>query len=290
MVGHITSLRPIRPENAPDDWEHLALESFERGETEVFEFTEFEGQPSLRLMRPLITQEECLKCHVRQGYAVGDVRGGVSITVPLAAYLAEEQQHKTVHILSYTLIWLLVFGVIIQGSRVAKKNYLERERAVEELKNSEEKYRSLSKELMESNSMKELLLDVITHDLKNPVGIIKGFTKIASENDPNNEILKEIDLGTDNLLTVIANATILSKVAIGDEIEKEELDITNMINMIIKEFSSYLQYNEMTLEMKMEEELIVTANPIIAEVFRNYISNAIKYAKTGKKIIIDASI
>ena len=45
---------------------------------------------------------------------------------------------------------------------------------------------------------------------------------------------------------------------------------------------------EAKLDMKMEEELIVTANPIIGVVFRNYISNAIKYAKTGKKIIIDA--
>lgn len=290
VVGHITSLQSLRSENAPDDWERLALESFERGETEVFEFAEFEGQPSLRLMQPLFTQEGCLKCHGRQGYAVGDVRGGVSITVPLAAYLAEGKQSKTAHILSYTLIWLLVFGVIIQGSRVAKKNSLERERAEEEVKNSEKKYRLLSEYLAKSNSMKELLLDIITHDLKNPAGVIKGFAQLGLDNDPGNEILEEIDRGTDNLLNVIANATILSKVAIGDEIEKEKLDLTNMINMIIKEFSAHLQYEEMTLDMKMEEELIVTANPIISEVFRNYISNAIKYAKSGKKIIIDTSI
>ncbi|NQU27560.1 MAG: ATP-binding protein, partial [Candidatus Marinimicrobia bacterium] len=31
----------------------------------------------------------------------------------------------------------------------------------------------------------------------------------------------------------------------------------------------------------------VKANPIIAEVFNNYISNAIKYAKAGKKIVIE---
>jgi signal transduction histidine kinase len=40
--------------------------------------------------------------------------------------------------------------------------------------------------------------------------------------------------------------------------------------------------------MKLKGKLIVNANPIISEVFRNYISNAIKYAKNGKKIIIDA--
>jgi len=34
--------------------------------------------------------------------------------------------------------------------------------------------------------------------------------------------------------------------------------------------------------------MIITANPIITEVFKNYISNAIKYASDGKKILIKA--
>ncbi len=33
--GHITSLDPIRPENAATSWERTALEAFERGEAEV---------------------------------------------------------------------------------------------------------------------------------------------------------------------------------------------------------------------------------------------------------------
>ena len=173
------------------------------------------------------------------------------------------------------------------GFRGIVRDQTDRIKAAENLKKSEEQYRSLSKELIVSNSMKELLLDVIVHDLKNPAGIIKGFTEIALENDPKNEILEEIDQGTDSLLKVIADATILSKITIGDTIEKEDLDLANIINVIIKEHSSLLQYEEMTLDMKIEE-LIVAANPIISEVFRNYISNAIKHAKVGKKVIIDA--
>lgn len=178
----------------------------------------------------------------------------------------------------------------IVGFQGIMRDISERKEAIENLKKSEEKYRSLSKELLTSNSMKELLLDVISHDLKNPAAVIKGFAKIGRENNPNNEILKEIDGGIDNLLNVIGNATILSKVTIGDEIEKEELDLTDMINTIIKEYSPHLQYEKMTIDMKIEEELIVTANPIIGEVFRNYISNTIRYAKTGKKIIIYAIV
>ena len=121
VAGHITSLQPLHPENAPDDWERLALESFKNGTIEVLEFTEFTGQPFLRLMQPVIAQEDCIKCHADQGYDVGDVRGGISISLPLDAYLIEEKQAIRTHILLFTLLWILGFGVIIQGSRVVKQ-------------------------------------------------------------------------------------------------------------------------------------------------------------------------
>jgi len=108
--------------------------------------------------------------------------------------------------------------------------------------------------------------------------------------DPNNEILKEIDGGVDNLLNVINDATTLSKVALGDTISMEKLDLVSIIKVAIDENSSQLQSEGMELDLEMEKKLNVIANPIICDVFRNYISNAIKYAKTGKKIIIDAIV
>ncbi len=172
----------------------------------------------------------------------------------------------------------------------AYRDITDRVKAAEIIKKSEEKYRAQSIELTESNSMKEMLLDVIAHDLKNPAGVIKGFAEFGLEMDPKNEILKEIDGGVDNLLNVIKDAAILSKVALGDTINKEKLDLVSIIKVIIDENSSQLQFAEMKLDLKLKKKIIVNANPIILEVFRNYISNAIKYAKTGKKIIIDAIV
>jgi len=53
--GHITSLKPIRPENAPDPWEARALGAFEAGKEEVSSVEEIEGESYMRLMRPLMT-------------------------------------------------------------------------------------------------------------------------------------------------------------------------------------------------------------------------------------------
>lgn len=79
---HITSLKPIRPANKPTPWERKALESFEKGVDEVGTFSD----GHYRYMAPLITQKSCLKCHALQGYQVGDIRGGISITLPYNHY------------------------------------------------------------------------------------------------------------------------------------------------------------------------------------------------------------
>lgn len=79
---HITSLKPIRPANKATPWERKALESFETGIKEVGSFND----GYYRYMAPLITQKSCLKCHAQQGYKVGDIRGGISITLPYNHY------------------------------------------------------------------------------------------------------------------------------------------------------------------------------------------------------------
>jgi CheY-like chemotaxis protein len=84
LRDHITSLNPLRPENAPDPWEAAALRSFEAGETEAVLVTTIGEEPYLRLMRPLVTEGACLKGHATQGYELRDLRGGLSVAVPLA--------------------------------------------------------------------------------------------------------------------------------------------------------------------------------------------------------------
>ncbi|MBI5651092.1 MAG: diguanylate cyclase [Chloroflexi bacterium] len=77
IENRITSLKPLNPINAPDEWERDALMQLERGARQVSGFVEKNRAPVLRMMRPMMTEEHCLKCHAFQGYQVGDGRGGV---------------------------------------------------------------------------------------------------------------------------------------------------------------------------------------------------------------------
>ncbi len=160
----------------------------------------------------------------------------------------------------------------------------------ENIKNSEQEYRRLSEQLANSNSMKEILLDVISHDLKNPVSTLIGFSELLMEKNPESEELSVIRQSSYNLLKVIDNANVLSKAERGEEIDKEDLDLTQILGTVIGEFEERLKNTGIILVKEIDKSLQINANPIIEQVFKNYISNAIKYAGGGKQIIIRSKI
>jgi len=84
----VISLRPVNPLNAPDEWERSRLVAFEREGlpegTSIYK--DQEGNRFFRYLKPLTTEDACLKCHARQGYKQGDIRGAVSITIPMGQY------------------------------------------------------------------------------------------------------------------------------------------------------------------------------------------------------------
>ncbi len=144
VKGHITSLNPLNPANKPDQWEAEALKAFERGTaSEKVEFTEIAGKPYLRLMQPMITQEGCLKCHAHQGYKVGDVRGGVSVSLPMEPYLAKESRLDRTIIASHLAVWLLGMSGIGFAYRRGRSGIEERLRAREAIRAEEERFRNL---------------------------------------------------------------------------------------------------------------------------------------------------
>jgi signal transduction histidine kinase len=81
---HITSLKLVNPQNAPDEFERKALILFEKGEAkELSKIDEMDGSHFYRYIAPLYVEEACLRCHGHQGYKVGDVRGAISVIIPV---------------------------------------------------------------------------------------------------------------------------------------------------------------------------------------------------------------
>ncbi len=131
--AHITSLKPLRPENAADPWEAAALRSFEGGAREFSEQVTIGGAPYLRLMKPFITDEPCLKCHAVQGYTAGSIRGGISVSIPIKPLIEAGKSTYTGSLLFHGAIWLLGLGVASAGARHLSRNALLQKKTEDEL-------------------------------------------------------------------------------------------------------------------------------------------------------------
>lgn len=208
VTGRITSLKPLRRENTPDAWERKALEAFEHGVKEVVEYNDINGQSYLRMIRPMVTVKGCLKCHAFQGYKVGDIRGGIGVSVLMAPYLAQQRQeiiHLTLAYIPLWLIGLLGIGIGYRGlkARIEERNKAEKalqrahndleirveERTAElsktnlqlqqeiiERKKAEEERKKLQKHLLETQKLEAIatLAGGIAHEFNNALMGISG--------------------------------------------------------------------------------------------------------------------
>ena len=101
---HITSLKLMNPHNKPDEFEEKALRQFETGAAKELSETELiDKRRYFRYMAPLYIEQDCLQCHKHQNYAIGEVRGGISISLDI-----EELESK----IRYNTITIVVFGIV----------------------------------------------------------------------------------------------------------------------------------------------------------------------------------
>jgi diguanylate cyclase (GGDEF)-like protein len=114
IKGKATGQILLNPENKPDAWELKALKRFDEGELEVMEQTSIDGQPYLRFIKVLMMEEGCVQCHGHLGFRKGDVRGGVSVSIPLAPYFAADKATARSIYLTHAIVWVIgVLGVLL---------------------------------------------------------------------------------------------------------------------------------------------------------------------------------
>ncbi|MBM4349468.1 MAG: DUF3365 domain-containing protein [Deltaproteobacteria bacterium] len=151
VKGHITSLKPVNPVNVPDPWEERGLKAFELGQPEVSSVEKINGKDYMRLMRPLITGKDCLRCHGDYGSKEGEIRGGISVSIPMEPlWVFMNSRIRTIS-LSHLLLGGIGLTAIFWGMGRIKREDLkrrmveeEREKLIQELEETVIKVRMLS--------------------------------------------------------------------------------------------------------------------------------------------------
>ena len=134
----ISSLKPLNPVNRANPWEEKALRYLQANptKTDFYELHHSNEGEYIRMMIPMYVERSCLKCHNPSENKVGDIRGGVSISVPLKAFIDMTRQTLINAYIWFFLIWILVSGAIIAASKAMEKKSLQLHATeVEKIKN-----------------------------------------------------------------------------------------------------------------------------------------------------------
>ncbi len=146
------------------------------------------------------------------------------------------------------------------------------------------KVEELSERCKVSN-LQDNFISTITHELRNPLGFIKGYTTTLLRSDATwdsttqQEFLRIIDAETDHLQAMIDNlldsARLQSNML---EFHFQPVRVEALLNNIIAR--ARIHHGEMTIHLKIKKPVeMVNADPErLEQVFENLITNAHKYA------------
>lgn len=273
--GHITSLRPVRPENAADAWETVALQAFERGVSEWSNRSPLAGEMHLRLMRPLRAEEGCLKCHATQGYRVGDIMGGISVSLPWAPY-EQALTHSLKGIATgYGSIWLIGLLFIERSRRRLRQDLARRCQAEAELLQR-------TRELEERSAELERFTYTVSHDLKSPVVTIKSFLGFLEQDLAAHDVeqipkdIGYIRSATDKMGQLLDELLELSR--IGRHVNPPTpVSFQELVRDALSLTAGAVAERHVDVQVEAVELTLYGDRPRLVEIWQNLIDNAVKF-------------
>ena len=282
VIYHITSLNPIRPQNKADDWERHALESFAQGDTERFEMVDRDTVRLFRYMAPLMVEHSCLDCHANQGYRLGQIRGGISITTPSSDFY--DTLGQVIITRSAIFLTLLLTGLlgIFFFQRMVDKQF-----QVVEAQN---------KKLTLMNLEKDRLFSIVAHDLRSPISGIQGLSQILLDEidslspEEKIRIISSISRSSDNVLKLSEHLMQWYQTRKGILTAKpEHFNFGAIVEEVVELYDEKAEKKEISIETNIPASLQVYSDLNMTEaIIRNLLGNALKFTPHGGLIEIAA--
>jgi two-component system, sensor histidine kinase and response regulator len=178
----------------------------------------------------------------------------------------------------------LMISILIKNFRFERDVSNERGRKLEEL----------NSKLRFSNSAKDKLFSIIAHDLKGPFNTILGFSELSLKELHGGDTvaaqnhIEEGMASTKRTLVLLENLLAWSKSQRGQiEFKPENLNLQSLIEEVIHDMDSTAKIKSISLIYFQAEPVAFFADKnMMQTIFRNLVSNAIKFTNPGGKIRI----
>lgn len=293
IIIKLTSLKPLNPVNTPDAWEREALMAFERtGSPDKFQVITLNDAPYMRYISRFVTEKNCLVCHASQGYKQGDIRGGISVAIPLTPYFIAEARTGQTITGGYLLLWVSGGTVLAMVSRKRHEQTSALEAEVVERQIAQDEVIKLNAELEQrvherTTQLKETINELeafsysVSHDLRAPLRSIDGFSKALLEDNidrldqQGQDYLRRVRAASQRMAGLIDDLLKLSRVTSG-EMKRESIVLSAMARSVAEELRRTEPDRE--VEFVIQDALDDLGDPqLLQVVLENLLGNAWKF-------------
>ncbi|MGB9673144.1 MAG: ATP-binding protein, partial [Anaerolineales bacterium] len=145
----------------------------------------------------------------------------------------------------------------------------------------------------EADELKTTFISVISHELKTPVALIKGYVSTLRREDANwdpsviQDSLAVIEEEADHLTELIENLLDASRLQAGAlSMNLSDLALAPLIERIAQKFQTQTTQHKIIVDIPPNFPIIMADENRISQLLSNLISNAIKYSPDGGEIRI----
>jgi PAS domain S-box-containing protein len=149
----------------------------------------------------------------------------------------------------------------------------------------------------EAEELKSTFISVVSHELKTPVALIKGYVGTLRREDASwdREIIKDsltvIEDEADRLAELIENLLDATRLEAGVlSINSSDLSLPALAERVIERFQTQTDKHTFVVDFPEDFPIILADDDRIAQVLYNLISNAVKYSPAGGEVRISGEV
>jgi signal transduction histidine kinase/response regulator RpfG family c-di-GMP phosphodiesterase len=145
----------------------------------------------------------------------------------------------------------------------------------------------------ELEKVKDEFIATASHDLRNPITSINGFSYLMKQagplNDMQSDFLTRIQDAAVQMSQLVDNMLNLAKMDLGQEIKREKVDLPELVTKVVDEFKPHAQAKRqnLTLEQASSGSSVLGDVLQLLQALRNLVGNAVKYTPEDGSITIN---